>query len=148
MVILLSLQIWFQPFQKGDLKAMKAGTGKGRFPLIQELPFHLSDCFLVSSLWLLTSPGSTVSGFLLQPDSDNILQGSPSAVHIQIQLPVLCKNNSQSSYESAECIGMPSSPCLENIVSSIVTEVVRGSCLLLRWTPFVYGSEARGKLPL
>lgn len=150
MVMLLLFQGWFQPSQKGYVKTMKAGMGKGRFLLIHKLSFHLSACFLVSFLRLLTSSGSSVSTFLLQPDSDNILQGLPNIVHSQIQSPVFCKSNSQFNYESVECIGMPSFFCCQKplSISSIVRQVMRGSCLLLCLTPFVYGSQAYGKLPL
>lgn len=89
---------------------MKAGMGKGR------LSFHLSACFLISFSRLLTSPGSSVPAFFFQPDSDNILQGLPNIVDSQSQSPVFCKSNSQSNYESVECIVMSSFfCCLETV---------------------------------
>lgn len=96
-----------QTSQKCDLKAVEAGMEKGIFLLIHKLSFLLSPCFLVY-LRLLTSPVSSVSAFLLQPDSDNILQGLPNIVHSQIQSPVFCKYNSHFNYESVESLGMPS----------------------------------------
>lgn len=89
---------------------MEAGMEKGRFLLIHKLPFLLSASFLVY-LRLLTSPDFSVSAFLLQPDSDNILQGLPNIVHSQIQSLVFCKCNSQFNYESVKSLGMASFFC-------------------------------------
>lgn len=109
-VTFLGVQNWHQPSLKCDLKAMEAGMEKGRFLLIHKLSFLVSASFLVY-LRLLTSPDFSVSTFLLQPDSDNILQGLPNIVCSQIQSLVLCKCNSQFNYESVESLGMPSCFC-------------------------------------
>lgn len=94
---------------------MKGGMGKGR------LSFHLSDCFLVSFPRLFISPGSQFQLlFFLQPDSDNILQGLPNTVDRQSQYPVSCKSNSQCSYESVECTGMPSFFCCLEAVKHLL----------------------------
>lgn len=100
-VTFLGGQNWHQPSLKCDLKAMEAGMEKGRFFLIHKLSFLVSASFLVY-LRLLTSPDFSVSTFLLQPDSDNILQGLPNIVCSQIQSLVLCKCSSQFNCESVE----------------------------------------------
>lgn len=125
-VTCFGVQDWCQPSLKCDQKAMEAGMKKGRFLLDHKLSFLLSASFLVY-LWLLPSPDSSVSAFLLQPDSDNVLQGLPNIVHSQIQSLVFCKCNSQFNYESVESLGMPS--FFQKLLGiSIVTQFRKNSC--------------------
>lgn len=134
-MVMFLVQSWFQPSQKGNVKAMKGGMGKGR------LSFHLSACFLVSFPRLFTSPGSQfqLSGFFCSLTQTTYFRDYPVQWILKVSPLYSAKAIHNVIMKVQNVQACPASFVIQKLlsISSIIMQIMRGSSLLLHLMPFV-----------